>query len=106
MPNKGPLLAIVILAIPLFDSLRVFVARILKGHHPLYPGKGHIHHALLRLGIGHKYTSLILYHFAIMLILFSYYLLELNINKSITILAIISFSLLLIPFVILKNKSK
>ena len=39
LPNKGPLLAIVILAIPLFDSLRVFVARVIKGRHPLYPGK-------------------------------------------------------------------
>ena len=106
LPNKGPLLAIVILALPLFDSLRVFVARIIKGKHPLYPGREHIHHALLRLGIGHTHTSLILCAFAIILILFSCFLLELNINTSITILAAISFSLLLIPFYMLKDKSK
>ena len=105
-PNKGPLLAIVILAIPLFDSFRVFVARIMKGKHPLRPGREHIHHALLDLGIGHTYTSLILYFFSIILILFSVSLLELNINHSITILAVISFSLLLIPFYMLKDKSK
>jgi len=106
LPNKGPLLAIVILALPLFDSLRVFVARIIKGKHPLYPGREHIHHALLRLGIGHTHTSLILCAFAIILIVFSYLLLELNVNKSIALLAVISFSLLLIPFYILKDKSK
>ena len=106
LPNKGPLLAIVILAIPLFDSLRVFVARIIKGKHPLYPGREHIHHALLKLGFGHKRTSLILYFFAIMLILFSYFLLELNINKSIAILAGVSFFLLIIPSYMLKSKSK
>ena len=106
LPNKGPLLAIVILAIPLFDSLRVFVARVMKGRHPLYPGREHIHHALLKLGFGHKYTSLILYAFSIILILFSYFLLELSINTSITILSVISFSLLLIPFYMLKDKSK
>ena len=61
LPNKGPLLAIVILAIPLFDSLRVFVARIIKRRHPLSAGRGHIHHALLSLGFGHKKTSFILY---------------------------------------------
>ena len=31
MPNKGPLIAIVFLAIPLFDSLRVFIVRTTKG---------------------------------------------------------------------------
>jgi len=105
LPNKGPLLAIVILAIPLFDSLRVFVARIIKGRHPLSPGRGHIHHALLNLGFGHKYTSLALYFFSLVLILFSYFLLELNINMSILTLAGISFILLYIPFYMLKAKS-
>ena len=106
LPNKGPLLAIAFLAIPLFDSLRVFVVRIMQGRHPLFPGREHIHHALLDLGFGHKYTSLTLYAFAILIVLFSYFLLELNINMSIAILAGISFTLLLIPFYILKDKSK
>lgn len=105
LPNKGPLLAIVILAIPLFDSLRVFVARMFKGRHPLSPGRGHIHHALLRLDFGHKYTSLTLYAFAISLVFLSYFLLELNIHISIAILAMISFILLIIPFYMTKNKS-
>ena len=104
--NKGPLLAIAFLAIPLFDSLRVFVVRIMKGRHPLFPGREHIHHALLDLGFGHKYTSLILYAFALFLVLISYFLLELNINMSIAILAGVSFFLLIIPFYMLKSKSK
>lgn len=106
LPNKGPLLAIVILAIPLFDSLRVFVARILKGRHPLSPGRGHIHHALLNLGFGHKYTSITLYVFALLIIFGSYFLLELNLNISIAILSFISFVLLFIPFFILKRREK
>ena len=106
LPNKGPLLAIAILAIPLFDSLRVFVARMLKGRHPLSPGRGHIHHALLNLGFGHKKTSLILYFFAISIIVFSYYLLEFNVNDSIAILSAISFILLYIPFYLLKGHLK
>jgi len=106
LPNKGPLLAIVILAIPLFDSLRVFVARLMKGRHPLSPGKGHIHHALLSLGFGHKKTSFILYFFAISIMVFSYFLLEINVNISIAILALISFILLYIPFYLLKGHSK
>ena len=103
-PNKGPLLAIVILAIPLFDSLRVFIARIIRGRHPLYPGRGHIHHALLDLGFGHKRTALILYFISVLLIFGSYFLLELNVNLSIAILALISYFLLLIPFYILRKR--
>ena len=105
-PNKGPLLAIAFLAIPLFDSLRVFVVRIRKGVHPLYPGRGHIHHACLRLGMGHKGTSLVLYFFTWILIMLAYFLLPLNINLGILILAIISFGILIVPFYIRKYKLK
>ena len=80
------------------------LARIMKGHHPLYPGRGHIHHALLDLGFGHKRTALILYLISILLILGSYFLLELNVNLSIAILALVSYFLLLIPFYILRKR--
>jgi len=106
LPNKGPLLAIAILAIPLFDSLRVFFARIMKGRHPLSPGRGHIHHALLSLGFGHKKTSLMLYFFTISLIASSYFLIDINVNVGIAILALISLIILYIPFYLLKSYSK
>ena len=106
LPNKGPLLAIAILAIPLFDSLRVFIARVIKGRHPLSPGRGHIHHALLSLGFGHKKTSLILYILSVAMIVFSYFLIYMNVNLGIAILALISFILLYIPFYLLKGYSK
>jgi len=104
LPHKGPLLAIVILAIPLFDSLRVFIVRASKGVGPLSPGKDHIHHALLDLGFGHKRTALILYFISALLIFGSYFLLELNVNLSIAILALFSYFLLFIPFYILRKR--
>ena len=106
LPNKGPLLAIAILAIPLFDSLRVFVVRVFKRKHPLSPGREHIHHTLLDLGFGHKKTSFILYFSAISIIVFSYFLLDVNVNIGIAILALISFILLYIPIYLLKGHSK
>ena len=104
LPNKGPLLAIVILAIPLFDSLRVFIVRTSKGVGPFSPGRDHIHHALLDLGFGHKRTALILYFISTLLIFGSYFLLELNVNLSIAILALFSYFILLIPFYILRKR--
>jgi UDP-GlcNAc:undecaprenyl-phosphate GlcNAc-1-phosphate transferase len=104
LPNKGPLLAIVILAIPLFDSLRVFIVRASKGVGPFSSGRDHIHHALLDLGFGHKRTALILYFISVLLIFGSYFLLELNVNLSIAILALFSYFLLFIPFYILRKR--
>jgi UDP-GlcNAc:undecaprenyl-phosphate/decaprenyl-phosphate GlcNAc-1-phosphate transferase len=106
LPHIGPLMAISFLAIPLFDSLRVFIVRVFKGNGPLNAGRDHIHHALLALDCGHKYTSLILCSFSVFLILGSYFLLESNVNLSIAILAVVSYSVLFIPFYILKDKSK
>ena len=103
-PNKGPLIAIVFLAIPLFDSLRVFVVRIIDGKNPLYAGREHIHHALLDLGLGHKRTAFALYLMSLLLIAVAYFLLELNINSSIAILALVSFIILMIPFYILRKR--
>ena len=106
LQNKGPLLAISFLAIPLFDSLRVFVIRSVKGDGPLVAGRDHIHHAFLDLNYGHKYTSLVLCAISAFLILVSYFLLEYNVNVSITVLAGVSYLVLFIPFYILKSKSK
>ena len=100
------LLAISFLAIPLFDSLRVCIVRIRKGRHPLYPERGHIHHALLDLGVGHRKTALFLYLVSIVLIAGSYLLIELNINIVITILAIVSYIILITPFLLLRKRKK
>tara|TARA_B100000214_G_scaffold56448_1_gene36227 strand:+ start:9937 stop:10974 length:1038 start_codon:yes stop_codon:yes gene_type:complete len=104
--DKGPLMAIAFLSIPLFDSLRVFIVRASKGHGPLSAGRDHIHHALLDLGLGHKRTAIILYAISIFLIIFSFFLLNLNLNLNlgIFILSAISYLLLIIPFYILRRK--
>ena len=102
--DKGPLIAIALLAIPLFDSLRVFVIRLSKGSHPLRAGRDHIHHLLLDLNFGHKKSSFYLYSAAIFLIIVSYFLINLNINYAIAILSAVSFLVLAIPFYFLKKK--
>ena len=98
------MLAIVFLAIPLFDSLRVFLVRIRNGKNPLYPGREHIHHALLDLGLGHKRTAGLLYLVSLLLIIVSYFLLPININTAVAILAFISYLILLIPFYLLRRR--
>lgn len=52
--------AISLLIVPLFDTLRVFTMRIAKGQSPFKADKSHIHHLLLSCGRTHGEASLIL----------------------------------------------
>jgi len=52
---------IIILALPIFDTLFAIWRRY-RGHHPIFQAdKGHLHHRLLARGISHKYIVLILW---------------------------------------------
>ena len=105
-PNKGPFIAIVLLAIPLYDTFRVFFIRILSGYHPLHPDRNHIHHALLGLGLGHKKSTLILYVFSFLIAGFSYFMIDMGLGLSIFILSVIILSCIAVPFILLQIKNK
>lgn len=46
-------LALAILCIPVFDTLRVMTARIVRGHSPFRPDKSHLHHLFIDMGFSH-----------------------------------------------------
>ncbi|GAB4025115.1 glycosyltransferase family 4 protein [Spirosoma gilvum] len=50
---NAPILAIVVLIIPIFDTLRVFLVRILAGRSPFFADRNHMHHILLDNGLTH-----------------------------------------------------
>lgn len=57
-PNLGLIpFTIAVLAIPVFDCLRVMVSRIARGTSPFYPDKTHLHHLLFDLGFSHVGTT-------------------------------------------------
>ncbi len=58
--DAAPALAISVLIFPLFDTLRVFVMRILRGRSPLSPDRNHIHHMLIDLDFTHMQATGIL----------------------------------------------
>jgi len=49
-----------IIIIPLVDTLRIVILRLSKGQSPFKPDKSHVHHAIMRLGMTHGQTTLIL----------------------------------------------
>lgn len=58
--DSTPAIAVAVLILPLFDTLRVFVARILKGKSPLKPDRSHIHHLLIDSGLSHMQATAVL----------------------------------------------
>jgi len=58
--SASPAVALGILFVPLFDTSRVFLLRMLAGKSPFAPDKNHIHHRLLALGLSQISTVLLL----------------------------------------------
>lgn len=58
--QAGPAVAIGVLIIPLFDTIRVFTTRILRGQSPFQADRRHIHHLLIDYGYSHIKATTIL----------------------------------------------
>ena len=79
----GPIssvMPVAILMIPLYDTLRVFILRAKRGDSPFDPGRDHIHHILIGMGMGHRKTSLTLYAMSIVITLTTYLFSMWNVN--------------------------
>ena len=46
-----------VLAVPIFDTLRVLILRIRTGHSPFHPDKQHLHHLFVGMGFSHVATT-------------------------------------------------
>lgn len=65
-------IALSTLVIPMFDVVRVFASRLRDGRNPFTPDKNHIHHKLLRTGLGAKMTMLMLLLISLGIIIINY----------------------------------
>ncbi|GAB3888542.1 glycosyltransferase family 4 protein [Spirosoma agri] len=57
---NAPIIAIVILIVPIFDTLRVFLVRILARRSPFSADRNHMHHILLDNGLSHAQATAVL----------------------------------------------
>lgn len=92
---------IIVLALPIFDTLFAIVRRIVKGKSikaVLKPDKGHLHHRLMQKGYTQKQAVLIMYGITAILGMFAIILLESGIWKA------LSFALLICAIVAIGYK--
>lgn len=64
-----PIVVLGIIFIPLMDTTRVIILRILDGRSPFSPDRNHIHHQFLESGVTHKMASVALYLINIALVI-------------------------------------
>ena len=86
---SAPAVAICVLMVPLFDTMRVMITRIKKKQSPFVPDRNHIHHLLLKVGLKHRQVSFVL----IIETLFFIALGILGRNWNITLLVAVALSL-------------
>ena len=90
-----------VLAVPVFDTLRVMSMRILRKQSPFHPDKTHLHHLFIELGFSHIGTtvSILTLNFLIILAWFASYKMGASIDAQLYIVLTLS---ILITFVFYK----
>ena len=107
MPIQSvPVIAFCILIVPLLDTARIFLVRILQGRSPFSPDKNHIHHYLLDLGLNHLQVTTILVAANIFFIILAYFLQNLNIYLLTGIIVLTALTLSSIPVFIYEKRAR
>ncbi len=99
-----PAIAFGVLVIPLFDTFRVFMTRIIRGQSPFSPDKRHIHHLLLDVGMSHMQATSILVLVNIFFIILVFTLQ--GIGTLALILLVLGLAFLLSTILFIKAKKK
>ncbi len=94
------LITLSILFIPVFDTLRVFTTRLIKGHSPFRADRTHLHHYLLDLGFSHKRTVLVLLSANMLIIAVSLMVQHYNLNLGVAALFFVAFGLFTIMYLL------
>ena len=78
---------VLLLSLPILDTLSVMAQRVSEGRSPFSPDKNHIHHKLLALGFDHHEAVMVIYAIQADLFLLAYWL---RYESDVTILAVVS----------------
>jgi len=100
--NAVPVLALSVLIVPLYDTLRVFLVRLVNGKSPFDADRQHVHHQIIDFGFSHSVACYILYSYTLGIIGLSLILSGFNVN--IILGTVLLSTVLLFPTNYLKRK--
>lgn len=92
----APVFGLSIVAIPVFDALRVFSLRIWQGKSPFMPDKNHIHHLLTNNGWSHNFSSKLICGMHAIVLIIGYFLKDISQIAGLVILLMIMILTILI----------
>jgi UDP-N-acetylmuramyl pentapeptide phosphotransferase/UDP-N-acetylglucosamine-1-phosphate transferase len=104
--SASPAVSFAVLIIPLYDTLRVFIARLCRKQSPFKADRGHMHHKLLELGYSHLKATTILVITNIFFIILAYFLNRYGIILMMIVIITLATILSYIPVLILKKRGK
>ena len=90
--NAAPAVFLGVVSIPVFDVVRVFCARMAAGLSPFYPDRRHIHHKLLRIGLTHLQSAMVIVLLQVGFILLNFLLRNVSINLLLAINIALGFA--------------
>lgn len=104
--KNAPIFVMALISYPLLDTLRVFIVRIRNGNSPFKADRNHIHHHLINLGLSHKYATLAIGFYTIIVTALAYLLQDMPINAAFVIMLPVAILILGLPFFIKRTKNK
>lgn len=105
--KSAPSVAIAILILPLFDTLRVFALRVMEGKSPFDPDRKHIHHIMIDLGLSHMQATSVLFITNILFIILAILLQDIgNLLLLVVILGLALIMSLVASSLVEKRKSR
>ncbi len=93
--KTAPAITLSILIIPVFDTIRVFLLRVLRGRSPFAADSNHVHHRFLNMGFSHMQATGILLFTNLLFIIVSFLLQEIG---NAQLISFIIFSAIIVNF--------
>lgn len=100
--ESAPVIAVAILILPIVDTLKVIITRIIQKKSLFEPDQNHLHHRLLKLGYTHRRSTFYILVFYLLIVLFAYYFRHLDNNLLLFIIILLGFLGSIIPEIKLK----
>lgn len=101
---NAPVLAIVLLSVPIFDTIRVFAIRTMRGKSPFKADRIHMHHLVVDNGLNHMQASMTFYAYTIFATTLTYILRHYLTNTQLCLIIVVYFILYLITGYWLENR--
>ena len=106
MPENRVLFVLAILFLPVYDTLRVIIIRLMESKSPFEADRNHLHHVLLDNKLTHKQASLVLGGINILIITLFIYLSKIFESGSLSLIMLLVFVLVAVIFEFLKKNRK